>query len=123
MTGQTRAAVIEHCERCGRTNWYGLNAGFGGWRVGADPQPLTIWGEALALIGGRGTVSLHWLGNRYEIDSRDSFRIRGSPAGTSNMDVLVIHDCGRDYGGGVPHMASTLRRLWAIPIDSDIPPY
>jgi hypothetical protein len=58
----------------------------------ADPQPLTNFGEALALMAGRDTFELRWIGDHYEIAIRDHFRIRGSPAG-SGVDILVAHDC------------------------------
>jgi hypothetical protein len=123
MTGQTTAARIDRCGGCGRTIWVGLDANYGHQVIEADPHPVGLWGEGLALAGGRATVELRLIGGcRWELSKRDNFRIRGSPAGTPDRDVLVVHHCGLDYGGGVPHVASSLRRFTA-PIYSEIPPF
>ena len=118
-----RAAKAEFCGRCGRSVMVGLNARFGGFEIEADPQPLTAVGEAVALMAGRATVSLAWVGDHYEIDSRDHFRIRGSPAGTNRLDVLVVHDCGLDYGGAIPNTVTKLPVLSGTVPLPDQPPF
>lgn len=87
----------------------------------ADPEPLSRLGEALALIDGRGTVGLLWLGDRYEIASRDHFRIRGSPAGTNGVDVLVRHEC--HLVGQLPSTESVLHDAHPQQFTGDNPPF
>jgi hypothetical protein len=77
-----------------------------GLEVLADPHPLSDWGEALALLDHRATFSLRWVIDHYEIAGRDNFRIRGSPAGTNGLDVLVRHEC--ELAGQWPTMQSSL---------------
>jgi len=108
-TGATRRARAVRCESCHRAVMRGICADYAGYVVDADPTPLSRTGEALALMAGRTTVELRWIGDRYEIDLRDHFRIRGSPAGTQGVDVLVRHDCELATGPQLPHMESTLR--------------
>jgi hypothetical protein len=101
----------------------GLNADFGGWEVSADPQPMTALGEAVAWMTGRATVELRWRYDHYEISGRDHFRIRGSPAGTNGIDVLVVHECDRDYGGLIPNTVTHLRRYSGSSLMPENPPF
>lgn len=120
-----RKAKARSCPVCRRAVMTGLSSAFGGFAVSADPQPLSPMGEALALMAGRGTFSLRWLGDHYELDKRDHFRIRGSPAGTKGIDVLVEHECAKPYGGSIPNVVTTLRDYYehrSIPLP-DEPPF
>jgi hypothetical protein len=77
-------------------------------------------GEALALVGGSGTFTLQLIGDRFELSRRDHFRIRGSPAGTSGVDILVSHSC---ENVDLPRMRSAISRpvtIVDLPID---PPF
>jgi hypothetical protein len=122
-TGATRTARAGRCRDCQRSVMVGINANFGGRAVLADPEPLSNLGEALALMSGRSTVELRWLGDRYEIDRRDQFRIRGSPAETNGIDVLVIHDCSLALGHPLPQIESSLRDdIVAVPLP-ELPPF
>jgi hypothetical protein len=87
----------------------------------ADPQPLTDYGEALALLAGRDTFELRWIGDHYEIAGRDYFRIRGSPAGSMGIDVLVAHDC--ELADQWPTMQSRLDDYRAPVEYGESPPY
>lgn len=122
-TGATRSARAVSCPKCRRHVMRGINDSFGGWVVMADPEPLSKLGEALALLGGRATVELRWLGDRYEIDQRDHFRIRGRPAGTNGIDVLVIHECALAQGQPLPQIDSTLRDDIRPELLPDNPPF
>lgn len=110
-TGATRSARVVICPRCQARIWRGMCAEFGGWSVDADPEPLSALGEALALLAGIPTYELRWLGNRYELDGRDAWRITGSPAGVSaRLDVLAGHECD---GPVLPHAPTMLRdQIW-----------
>lgn len=54
-----------------------------------DPQPVDQLGEALALIGERATFTLTHSSGRWQIDSRDVYRIRLGKPGA----VLAEHRC------------------------------
>jgi hypothetical protein len=89
----------------------------------ADPQPQSALGEAVALMTGRATVELRWRYDHYEIARRDHFRIRGSPAGTNGLDVLIVHECDREYGG---LLSGTVSQTWkpsTATILPDEPPF
>lgn len=122
-TGATRKAKAARCGKCNRVIMRGLDSDFGSRLVEADPEPLTALGETLALLSGRGTVSLRWLGDRYEMHRRDHFHIRGSPAGTNGIDVLVIHDCALAVGFPLPGRESTLRDDIPVNHSPDKPPF
>lgn len=122
-TGATRSARAVRCPKCRRAIFQGIGADWGGYVVQADPEPLSPLGEALALLSGRATVELRWLGDRYELDCRDHFRITGTPAGTNGIDILVRHDCALANGPPLPMIESHLRDLIEtapLPIN---PPY
>lgn len=59
--------------------------------VAVDPAPLTAAGEFLALAAGRPTYELTWRGDRYEIDHRDQWRIRGRPP--EAVHAVAAHRC------------------------------
>jgi hypothetical protein len=114
--------LAEHCPKCRRVVMTGPNADTG-LDLTADPQPLTALGEALALMAGRATVELRWRYDHYEIAGRDHFRIRGSPAGTNGLDVLIVHECDREYGGTAINTVSRTRKPSTTTILPDEPPY
>lgn len=122
-TTATRRARAVLCRHCRRAVMLGITAIPGGLTIQADPSPLSRLGEALALMTGRRTVELRWVGDRYEIDLRDHFRIRGSPAGTNGVDVLVVHDCAQAQGLPFVYAESVLRdhELRSIPLPIDPP--
>jgi hypothetical protein len=123
-TGATRSAKAVRCRTCRRSVLRGISADWGGLSVDVDPAPLSRLGEVLALLADRATFELRWLGDRYEIDRRDQFRIRGNPAGTNGVDVLVRHDCVMSNGPPLPTTDSQLSDdIVNAPILSDIPPY
>lgn len=104
-TGATRRARVRLCDSCRKPVMRGITADYGGRSADADPTPLSPEGEALALIAGRPTLELRWT-NKYELDLRDTFRIRGTPAGTEGIDVLVEHEC---HLSPLPAHPSTLK--------------
>jgi hypothetical protein len=100
----------------------GLCADWGGYVVECDPEPLSRTGEALALMTDRATFQMRWCGDRYELDRRDHFRIRGNPPGTNGHDVLVRHHCDIP-SDAIPHMESVLNdEIVVIPLP-DKPPF
>lgn len=122
-TGATRRARAGRCGKCQRHVMRGIDADVSGWVVEADPEPLSRLGEALALMAGRTTVELRWLGDRYEMDSRNQSRIRGSPAGTNGVDVLVRHDCDLAIGQPLPRMDTNLRDGTVAAPLPELPPF
>ena len=93
-TGAMRRARAAYCLRCHALVMRGIDAPFGGMSRDVEPAPLSRIGEALALMSGRRTYTLAWRGDRYEIDHRDQWQIRGSPAESrAGVDVVVEHDC------------------------------
>lgn len=123
-SGAMRKARASYCQSCRRPVMIGLDAEWCALARRCDPAPLSATGEALALLAGRRTFSLTWMGGRYEIDFRDQWRIRQDPAGcTPGLDVLVEHDC--QLVSAYPSIPSTVRLpysdTWAgLPLD---PPY
>jgi hypothetical protein len=87
-----RSARLHHCNRCGRYILTGLDNDLCALVAHADPIPLSPLGEALALIGGRSTYTLHQMTGRLELQARHRWQIEGSPAGT-RYDVLPAHSC------------------------------
>ena len=80
-----------------------------------------MYKRQLALLAGRRTFSLRWIGGRYELDRRDHWRIAGSPAGLTNgTDILVEHDCQLSVDNSLP-TADTRIRDMAIRMTTDQP--
>jgi hypothetical protein len=123
-TGATRRARARHCERCHKAIMRGITADYGGRSADADPTPLSPVGEALVLCAGRQTLELRWT-DKYELDLRDTFRIRGTPAGTEGIDVLVEHDCDLSSLPGPRTLGPSMLndKPQAIKPISDIPPF
>lgn len=123
-TGATRKARAEFCGGCGAVVMVGIDGDLAGSVATCDPTPLSPTGEALALLAGRGTFELRWIGGRYELDRRDAFRIRGSPAGTNGIDILVRHDCELSKDDSLPHSDTALKDgRKSVVITSNNPPY
>lgn len=61
----------------------------------ADTAPLSVLGEALAVLTGRDTYNLRRVGKRIELDHRSAIVIAGSPPGTRACDVVAAHVCGQ----------------------------
>lgn len=100
-TGATRTARMSWCPSCRRGVMRGIDADSCGRAADCDPTPLTAHQEALALLAGRATFSLHWIG-KYILHRRDQWQIRGEPAQSKpGMDVLVEHQCS--LATGIPH--------------------
>jgi hypothetical protein len=123
-TGATRRARSRLCEQCRRPIMRGIDADWGGRSVDCDPTPVSQLGETLALIDGRRTYELRYLGTgtgaqRYEIDHRTPERIRGNPPGTKRLDVLIEHNHdGKQY----PNTPSELKdNTPAVDYDGPIP--
>ena len=109
-TGVTRAAKIRGCPmRCGSFVLVGLDdAHQCALEARADPIPVSALGEALALVEGRRTWSLHREAGRWVLDPRDDHHIAGYPAGTRlREDVLREHRCGIGVPTGALAAAST----------------
>lgn len=93
--GVGRPIQIRTCPDCRASIIRGLDDDRCALLATVDPQPLSPLGEALALIEGRYTVTLRHDRGRLVLDTRDSFHIKGSPAGTRHgEDVLRMHRCG-----------------------------
>lgn len=120
-TGATRRARAARCAACRRPVMRGIDLDYSGLAVDCDPTPLSPEGELSALLAGRRTYTLRWLGERYEIDRRDIEQITGSPAGTPRLDVLVLHACNGAPLPATPTALADAKRP-AQPV-GDIPPY
>lgn len=92
-TGLSRRARIRTC-RCHAAVLAGLDAETCAFEVAADPTPLNPLGEALAIVEGQRTWSLHREGGRWVLDRRDAWHITAHPAGTRpREDVVREHRC------------------------------
>jgi hypothetical protein len=123
-TGATRRARARRCEQCRQPVMRGIDADWAGSVVDCDPTPVSALGEVMALVDGRRTYELRYLGDRYEIDLRTPERIRGNPVGTSGLDVLVAHShdgSSREYA----HIDTALNDKPITPAHllSDKPPF
>jgi hypothetical protein len=93
--GISRAARAGYCRGCGRVVLRGLDADRAALPVAADPEPLNVLGEFLALSVGRKTFDLHWRG-RYELDPREPWHIRARPAQLRGKSAVVVEHSCRD---------------------------
>ena len=94
-TGAGRQARAARCPSCRAAVIRGLTAFPMAISVDADPAPLTATGEVLCLLVKRPTYELRYLsGGAYDLDTRDKWRRRERPAGTTKqVDVLAQHKC------------------------------
>ena len=120
-TGAGRQARSVKCRDCGGWVMRGLTAFPMAVSVDADPRPLSMTGEALCLLMRRPTYELRFLGNTYDLDSRDQWRRRERPAGAAKqVDVLAQHRCNDPPPG--PYAATMLIEPEHL-IPPDEPPY
>lgn len=94
--GLTRRVTAKTCTDCHAPVLAALDADVCAFSVHVDPAPLSVVGEALAVITGRRTYALRRLGGRHLLSRRSSFAIAGSPAGSARAaryDVLADHAC------------------------------
>lgn len=97
--GVTRRARGRTCRKCRAPILAGLDGDSCAQSVEVDPTPLTAIGEAMALLGGRGTWQLVRRGggrDGHELIRRDRDLIRSWPAGLTEgraYDVLPRHKC------------------------------
>lgn len=101
-----RTARPAQCRHCSWSILVGLDNDRCALPAHVDPWPLAPIGEALALLSGRTTYALHVGPGLCELQRRDSWQIRGAPAGT-RYDVLAAHVCA---GVHLPQ-APTVNRL------------
>ena len=95
VDGLSRAARAGYCRRCGRVVFRGLDADRAALSVTADPEPLNVLGEFLALSAGRRTFDLQWRGGRYELNIREPEHIQADPARPRGKSCVVVeHRCG-----------------------------
>lgn len=88
-----RRARLTRCRYCPCSILVGLDADRCAWVARADPLPLAPIGEALAILSGRTTYTLHVGIGRLELQARNRWQIQAAPAGT-RYDVLAAHVCG-----------------------------
>lgn len=113
--GITRAARPRRCPTCRATTITGLDADLASLPAIVDPTPLSPLGEALALIAGRITYALDTRGQRFELDHRTSFHIKG---GRRDVDVLATHICGAPP---LPSQPTVHQRTVRLPVGSEPP--
>lgn len=93
-----RNAASRKCRSCKTPVLIGPNDDLAAFIVTVDPTPLSLLGEALALLAGRDTYHLRATrgGGRY-LNRRDRWQIAGQPAGSSErlwpFDVVAGHVC------------------------------
>lgn len=115
-----RAARARRCRTCRDYVLAGLDADRCALPVAADPDPLSVRGEAIAILAGKPTYSLRYLSNRFELDHRGHFDIRGDPR---RLDVLAGHICGQPSLGTLPELGQASRLAPpAVPIHT-APPF
>lgn len=122
--GSTRRARLKTCP-AGCKAWVlaGLTGITGAVDARVDPEPLSQLGEAVALLEGRGTVSLHHEGGRFVLDLRGASEIKYGPAGTQEReDVLRQHRCRTPPPEGALVAASTFVKKTPQPV-GDQPPF
>lgn len=111
--GVSRAARARRCRDCRRYVLTGLDADRCALPVAVDPDPLSVLGEATAILAGKTTFALRFLSGRLELDHRGHFELRSPPR---RLDVLAGHACGQPSLGSLPDlgMASRLGTVEAL---------
>lgn len=113
--GVGRAARARRCRDCREYVLVGLSSDRCGFPVAVDPDPLSVRGEAVALLAERTTYSLRNSVGRLELDFRTHFEIRGEVTRSGlRHDVLARHVCGQPSLGLVDGLGLT-SRLALIP--------
>lgn len=93
--GIGRRVQARTCRTCHAKVLAGADGDTCGRVCHVDPVPVNAAGEALAVLTGRYTVAMWKARDGYQLEPRDQFAIRRSPAGTSTRyDVLAEHVCG-----------------------------
>lgn len=87
--GISRGIHAGRCRTCTAPVVRGLDADVAGLPVTCDPQPVDSLGEAIALVGGRGTYTLALIAGRWQVSHRDQWRIAARRAD----HVLASHQC------------------------------
>jgi hypothetical protein len=72
----TRGVKLRLCHQCGTVILVGLDADRCAVTANVDPTPLTEFGEAVALITGRGTYDLVPADDRKELHCRNASHIK-----------------------------------------------
>lgn len=119
--GQGRAAGAATCQHCKRTVIRGDDHHRVALLATCDPTPVDTEGELQALLAGRKTYALNWVGSRYELTRRLAINITSKPANarTADFDVLAEHKCGAPQ---IPAVATHLA-IPQRPTLSDNPPF
>ena len=93
--GGSRRVNLSRCPSCGWPALRGADADRCGAVVRVDPVPLTPLGEALALVRGMETFTLHLESDMWVLDYRDPWGRAADPAGGLwRADVVPEHRCG-----------------------------
>lgn len=125
INGIGRNARGRRCRDCGGWVLAGLDGDRCAEAVNVDPTPLSALGEAMALVGGRGTYALRREGPGFRIDRRHRWAIAGEPAGSPGQryDVVAAHACTDPGPTGPLVTESVLQRLSARTDYDAQPPY
>lgn len=119
----SRNLVTETCIGCGVAVWAGLSDDYCARVVRIDPNPLSPFGEMLALLAGRGTFDLHREGEHWRLYVRDHWQIAGRPAGLVawawRCDVVTEHVCNQP----LPAARSVYAVTRARPSNYQSPPF
>lgn len=110
---------VSTCQHCGRRIVEAASDDTGLPHV-LDPRPLSGVGEVLAILAGRATFDIRMWGGRLTLGRRDQFRIRGAPAGSKRVDVVVEHECQPD---DLPRMRSAVNMPDTKPVELIDPPF
>lgn len=121
--GEKRLARSVPCQSCGQLTLVGTTSEPCSFTARCELLPLDAVGEVVALMASRMTYDARWQRARlgYQLDARDSFRIRGHPAASPDelsggdlTTVLAEHRCGAPALTSSPavrrQMAAHLRR-------------
>lgn len=102
--GTTANGRVIRCGRCRRVCIRGLDAAVAARDVRLDPSPLSVLGEAVAVVTGRESWSVTLRAQtRLEINPRYSWEIAARPAGElESGDVLTRHVCASPWPSDGP---------------------
>jgi hypothetical protein len=126
-TGTGRRAHAIYCPQCHALCIAGLDADRCAISVRCDPVPVPDpAGELAALLAGRRTYRLSWVG-RYELDPRTPVEIEtehpGDPLNGGVVEVLVQHRCGLPTPGVPGHWEPRNRHAGPPVGPDDDPPF
>lgn len=114
--GDSRRARVRLCAKCSLPVMAGLDDDRCADLAVCDPAPINTHGELYALVTGRCTYRLRFMGGKYVLNMRDQWQITASPAGSPELEVLAGHKCNEPLA---PEYHKTIKPIAKAKVNSD----